>query len=117
MTEVERLERQQFHAKQGVERREKLERLMRNTDFKELILDGFCRDECTRYVQESGDPLLEPHQREDALNMAQASGHLRRFLSLIYTMGNQAENTLRDLDDEIEAARVEEAAAEVEGAE
>lgn len=109
MNEVAQLEAQRDHARKAMERREAVERLMRNKDFKDIIVDGFCRDECARYVQESGDPLLEPAQREDALNMAQASGHLRRFLSLIYTMGNQAEGSLVSVEEELEAARAEEA--------
>ena len=110
MNEVAQLELQQKHARKAIERREAVDRLMKNKDFKELILDGFCRDECARYVQESADPLLEPNQREDALNMAQASGHLRRFLGLIYTMGNQAEGSLVSLEEELEVARAEEGA-------
>jgi len=83
------------------------ERLAANPDFRHLILDGFCMREAARYAQESGDPHLTPTQRQDALNMAQASGHLKRFLSVICVMGHSAQDTILSAQAEIEQLRSE----------
>ena len=83
-------------------------KLSRNPEFKQLILQEFCINECARYAQSSGDPALNAEQRADALALAQSAGHLRRWLSVIVTMGNNAERAMPELDDAIEQARQEE---------
>lgn len=108
MSEVFALEKQLEDSKEAIVRRELALKLYKNPEFKKLVLDEFCTTECARYAQLSADPSLGPTERADALAMAQAAGHLRRFLSVVVTMGNQAERLLPDLESEIEAARQEE---------
>lgn len=108
MSEVSDLEKQLEDSKASIDRRDQALKLYRNPEFKRLILDEFCGTECARYAQLSADPSLNQEQRADALAMAQASGHLRRFLSVIVQMGNQAEGLMDRLTDEIQAAREEE---------
>ena len=108
MSEVFALEKQLEDSKDAIARRELALKLYKNPEFKKLVLDEFCTTECARYAQLSADPSLGPTERADALAMAQAAGHLRRFLSVVVTMGNQAERLLPDLETEIEAARQEE---------
>lgn len=108
MSEVFALEKQLEDSKEAIARRELALKLYKNPEFKKLVLDEFCTTECARYAQLSADPSLGPTERADALAMAQAAGHLRRFLSVVVTMGNQAERLLPDLETEIEAARQEE---------
>ena len=90
MSEVEALQNQLTDAHALVDRREKALKLFNNPEFKEIILDGFCLKDCARYAQSSEDPALDANARADSLNIAQASGHLRRFLSVIIQMGNAA---------------------------
>lgn len=108
MSEVADLEYQREHAQESLARREMALKLHSNPEFKKLILQEFCVNECARYAQASADPALQPNERADALAIAQAAGHLRRFLSVIVTMGNQAERNMEDLDRAIEEARQEE---------
>lgn len=98
---VEELRRHQADQQVLVKARDRAIALSTNPDFKELILNGFCLTEAARYAQESGDPMLTPEMRADALNMAQASGHLKRFLSLTITMGNTAAKNIQEADDYI----------------
>lgn len=98
---VEHLRKYQADQRTLVEARDRAIALSNNPDFKKLILDGFCTVECARYVQESCDPMLAPHMREDALALAQASGHLKRFLSLTIQIGNTAANNVQQADDQI----------------
>ena len=108
MSEVYVLEKQREDAKELLARRELALKLSRNPEFKQLILQEFCINECARYAQSSGDPALNAEQRADALALAQSAGHLRRWLSVIVTMGNNAERAMPELDDAIEQARQEE---------
>lgn len=108
MSEVFALESQLADAKKAIERREIALRLYNHSDFKSLIIDEFCTKECARYAQSSADPALNADQRADALAIAQAAGHLRRYLSVIVAMGNQAEGQMANLEQAIEEARQEE---------
>lgn len=82
-------------------------RLNDNADFRDLIVKGFCLTEAARYAQESGDPMLTQAQRQDALNMAQASGHLKRFISVTIVMGNDADRAIREAEAQIIELRSE----------
>lgn len=110
LTQVEQLENQKEDLKIMSNRRKMALRLAQNVDFRTLVLEGFCRDEAARYVQASADPMLSAEQRTDALNMAQASGHLKRFMSLCIQMGAHAEQTMIDIDEALDEARAEEGA-------
>ena len=108
MSQVQALEQQLKNAKELVAQRDLAIKLSENPDFRKLILDQFCTTECARYVQASADPALNAEQRADSLAIAQASGHLKRFLSVMVTMGNTAAREIGELEDQIEEARVEE---------
>lgn len=108
VSQVAQLEQQQDQAKTLVERRQMALRLAQNPDFRRLILDEFCLQEAARYVHSSADPALTAEQRQDALNIAQASGHLKRFLSVTVQMGAHAERTLPELEEALAQARIEE---------
>ncbi len=108
MTNVVALENQLAGAKELIERRDIALRLHRNPDFRKLILEDFSTKECARYAQASADPALAENERADALAMAQAPGHLRRFLSVTMQMGNQAESQIEDLEEALVEARAEE---------
>lgn len=107
MSEVTQLEHQLVAAKELVRRRNMALRLANIPEFKELILDDFMVKEAARYVHSSADPALKPEERSDALNMAQASGHLKRFLSVTVQMGAHAERELASLEEAIDEARSE----------
>lgn len=73
-------------------------RLNGNADFRRLILEEFCTKECARYAQLSGDLALPEEERAHALGMAQAAGHLRRFLSLKVQFANMADRDIQELN-------------------
>ena len=106
MSEVEALNKQAAECELIVEQRDIAIRLYNHPDFKKLIVDGFCLKDCARYAQESQDPALNASQQADALNMAQAAGHLRRYLSVKIQLGNQAEReieSIRQVIDEVQS--------------
>lgn len=99
------LERQILGEKEAHARFEAIDRLFRNRDFKKVILEDFATKDCARYTRESCDPMLNPEQRADALAMAQASGHLLRYLDMADRMGSVSKDKIRELEDEIDYLR------------
>lgn len=108
MNTVQELEKQLEENKKLIAQRQAAQRLSQNADFKKLILEGFCEKECARYARESGDPAIDAEGRADALAMAQAAGHLLRYLSLQIQMGAHAERTIQEVEEELAEARAEE---------
>ena len=108
---VAQLEDERKKQEAAVERAKVAERLANNPDFRSLILNYFCVEECARYARESANPLLEKEDRRDALAMAQAAGHFKRFMQLQMQLGERGEAMIRDIDEALEEARLEEAAA------
>lgn len=108
MSQVIALEQQLKDSKLLLERRQMAIRLSNNSDFKKLIIDEFMTAEAARYVQSSGDPALNAEQRADSLAIAQASGHLKRYLSIVVQMGVHAEREMSNLEAAVDEARLEE---------
>lgn len=107
VSEVE-LREQKDKYKELISYRDMAIRLQQNPDFKNLILKYWCVDECARYAQASGDINLPEENRKQALEMAQASGHFKRFLDVVIRMGNHAESQMESLDAAINEAVEEE---------
>lgn len=105
---VEQLERQLVDTKAQVEMGNAVARLLKNPDYRKVIEDGFMLHECARYVQQSANPAINEQGRADALAIAQASGHLKRYLSVTLQIANQCENSIPDIESAIEEARAEE---------
>lgn len=107
MSQVTALEQQLDGAKKLIEFRRLALRLSQNRDFKKLILEEFCEKECARYAQNSSNPALGVDERADCLGIAQAAGHLKRWLSVQVQMGAHAEREIADLETALEEARLE----------
>ena len=96
MSDVTEIEAQIADLKELVQRKDLALRLEKVPEFKELILDGFCEKDCARFARNSGDPSIEPENRADSLAMAQAAGHLRRWLSMTVRQGLMAEQEIAE---------------------
>jgi hypothetical protein len=115
---VQGLEQQLQDAKATIQRRDRIARLLNNRDFKEIILEGYCKEDCARFTHQSADPSLTKDQQASALDMAQSAGHLKRYLTAAFQMAANAENSLPELEEALEEARgeeVEDAAARNRG--
>ncbi|RUX60162.1 hypothetical protein [Mesorhizobium sp. M7A.F.Ca.CA.002.12.1.1] len=107
MSDIKALEQQIAAAKAVQEQRDRMVRLANNPDFRALVIEGFCRDECARYCHVSTDPGVSKEDRADALGAAQAAGHLKRWVNAIIMMGNRAAEDLPQLDEALAEARAE----------
>ena len=104
---VQQLESQREGMKQAIEMRSAVQRLSKNADFRKVSSEYFMEKECARYTQASCDPALSERNQKDALAIAQAAGHLKRYLSVTIQMGNAAENELLSIDSALDEARAE----------
>lgn len=107
-SQVAQMENYRDQQKALLAKRQEVQKLMRNREFRKVILEDFMVTEAARYAQESGDPALSPEQRADALALAQASGHLKRYLNIVLQMGAYAERELPNIEDGLDQARAEE---------
>jgi hypothetical protein len=98
MLDIRNLERQIEANTAQVRRGELALKLGNIPEFKELIMDEFMSAEVIRNVGLSADPALPENQRADALSMAQAGGHLKRYLAAQVQMGRVAEREIPNLE-------------------
>lgn len=105
MNDIEKAQNQIEGLKNQIEMAEVCDRLMQNPDFKKLILRYFCVEECARYVQVSGDGNQNDRVRADAMAIAQAAGHLKRFLDVTVKLGEMAKESIKDTEEYITELR------------
>lgn len=105
-TDVQKTEQEIASMERRIKIAKAIERLEANSDFQLVVVQGFLRDECIRYVDLSGDPTVSEKTRLDSLNIAQAGGHFKRFIEAQLTMGRNAEQNIgrqKDFLDELRA--------------
>lgn len=103
--DIQDLEAQIKNAEELLANRNMALKLGDNHEFRKLILDEYFVKEAARLVQLSTDPSLDKDQQADALAMAQATGHVKRYLSMIVQMGAHAERDLPDAKQTLEELR------------
>lgn len=108
MSDIQGLEQDIQNAEELAARRQMAIKLSGNREFRKVFLDDYFVTEAARLVQLSADPSLTQEQRQDALAMAQATGHTKRYLSMMIQMGYVAERELPAMRAALEEARAEE---------
>ena len=104
-TRLDQIEQHLTKQKEKVALGDKIAKLVKTPLFREVIVDTFSTQECARYAQESADPMLTAEQRADALAMAQAAGHLRRWLAIQLQMSELAARDIPEIEEEITRVR------------
>jgi hypothetical protein len=107
-TQLQQLEAGLEEAKKVIAFRDAILKLTENREFRKVVREAFFETECARYARESADPSLNEAQRADALAMAQAAGHFKRWLSIQIMMGNSAAEQLGDIEAAIVEVQAEE---------
>lgn len=102
---IQDLEAQKEGMKFSVEIGERLDRLLKNHDFKAVVLDLWLVKEAARYAQLSQDPGLDEPTQKDSANMAAAAGHFKRWLSVTQMQARVAAESLAATEAELDRAR------------
>jgi hypothetical protein len=106
----EDFEQQIADNKKLVKLKDAAERLLGNRDFKLLFSEEYFEKEAARLVQLGADPRLTRDQQQDAINMALATGHCKRFLQITIQMGKVAERDTAECQEAIDEIEQHEAA-------
>jgi len=105
LADIQALEQGIKDAEILIGRRQMALRLSENREFRKLILEDYCVTEAARLVQLSADTIMPHNERADALAMAQATGHLKRYLSMMVQMGAHSERELPQLQAQLDEMR------------
>lgn len=100
--DIAKLEEHITKLKEANQYAEEVQKLMKTPLFIKVILEDFCVKSAARYIQESGDPLLPDNQRADALAIAQAGGHLKRWLDITLRMAETNLGSIQQCEDQIQ---------------
>jgi hypothetical protein len=109
MSDIQDLEQGIKDAEELLGHRKMALKLSENREFRKLFTEEYFVNEAARLVQLSADPSLKPEQRADALAMAQATGHAKRYLSMCVQMGAVAERELPAMHEALAELRAVEA--------
>ena len=107
MSDIQGLEAQKADLQKQVELRDLILKLSGNFEFRKVIEENYLITEAARNARIGGDPNLDEKQRNDALQMAMAAGHLQRYLSANVRMGNQAQEVILQINEALEELRAE----------
>lgn len=85
-----------------------LDRLHANSDFKQLITEGFFKEEAIRLVHLKADPNMQkPENQENILKDIDGIGVLRNYFGAVYQRAEWAMNAIKDGEEELEELRQE----------
>lgn len=99
--QLETIEISLDYAKSQVALGEAVERLMRNRDFKKVILDEYFEKNAIRLVMLKGNPNAdEPSVQAGILKQMDGIGGLREFLAQLRRAADMAEKSIADLEED-----------------
>lgn len=108
-SKVQAFENQLAGAKAQVALGEAINKLLSNKEFRRVIMDEFTVKEAARFAAASADPALGAREQADALAIAQAGGHLKRWITIQLQLAETSGAQLEELQEGLEEARNEEA--------
>ena len=97
MTDLEQIEVTIDQSQDAINMHESLKKLIKNKDFKRVILDGYIKEEAIRLVQLKADlSMQKPEYQEDIDNRILSIGYLNRYFQFLESIGSQALVSLED---------------------
>lgn len=74
---------------------EKLDRLHKNKDFQELIIEGYFRDEASRAVLLKSDPeMCEDREQKQISDIITSIGGLRQYFHKVFRLGQMSQQSM-----------------------
>lgn len=93
--QIEELEITIEQATRMVDMKRAVQNLLKNADFKKVILDGYFKEEAARLVLFKADPAMHPEQNQTYINKSiDAIGYFNQYLDAKLQMGTQAERDI-----------------------
>lgn len=105
-SEIEQLELSIEEAQKIVDRRNQLDKLFSNREFKKVVLEGLFEEEIQRLVGLLGDTGMKPHRDEITLEL-QSISKLRAYFQRVKQFGDMAEQSIKDDQEALADVRAE----------
>lgn len=105
--ELEGLQYQLKKAEEELAFHKKVEALTNQPLFRDVILNGYCRDEAARFITASVNPGLSMADREEAVRSAQACGELKLWLQASHSLSRDLESRIVEIKEELDNLRAE----------
>lgn len=105
MNDLQMIELSIQEAEKNVEKAKRLQKLLSNRDFKEVILDGYFEKEAARLASALGDPTLAAH-RSEIISSIDGIGRLQAYFRTVEQIGKMSTQAItegREALDEIRA--------------
>lgn len=100
MSHIEEVELGIEEAKAMIARAEALKTLLKNKDFKEVISEGYLKEEPVRLVLLKADPAtLNDEAQANIDNGIIAIGHFNQYLRTVQAIGNMAARSLQEYEE------------------
>ena len=106
MSDIETIELSITEAKRLVEKKDNIEKLMRNREFRKIFEDGYFTEEAARLVAVSADPQMA-EQRDDIFLQIQAISKVKQYLRHSVMIGHIAERDLAEQTEVLDEMRSE----------
>jgi len=104
--DVETIELNIQEAQKFLNAADKLERLLANKDFKEIVDEGFFKEESIRLVHLKGDPHMQAPEKQAAIiRDIDGIASFKNYLSGIFQKANMAEQAIKADEEELEHLR------------
>lgn len=95
-------------AKDMVAMAKAVERLYKNADFKQIVLDGYFENEAVRLVHLKADPAMQDEKSQKMIIQGMdAIGALRGYFNWLTQQGNLALKAIEDGEDTLDELRAE----------
>lgn len=95
--ELEQIELSISQAKLSTDNLHALNRLTKNKDFEQLILEGYFKEEASRLVLIKAEPQMESESDQATIaKHIDAIGYFRQYLHTIQQIGRMAERAIAD---------------------
>jgi len=105
-TELEKVELSMKQAKAKIQMRDALNRLTKNTDFTEVIVEGYFKTYASNLVLMKAEPSQEdPADQRRLDNAIIAVGELQQFFRSVLVQGDMADKALVDNEEALEELR------------
>ena len=110
-SDIEQLEHSIQISKKSVDLGNALERLLRNRDFKAVIMEGYMKDEAIRLVHLKADPAMQtPASQHSIVSQIDAIGAVTSYLNEVRRQADQSKKVIHDAEEVLEELRNSEGA-------
>lgn len=110
--QIQEVEIQLSESKAMIEDGKAIDRLLKNRDFKRIVMSGYFESEVKRLGLLISDPNWQsPEQQQELISSLKGVGNLRHYLNTKKEFARMAANSLSDYEEALDELREEEAEA------